>query len=665
MPAKSLIVILVCSSLAVFSKPGVSEIELPYAHLRSDFVKAYRAAELGLAPELAAYKLQLKNYPLYPYLIYAELDRAVETLERSQFDQFAASYADSPLVKRLRNAWLRSLIERKNWKDFLGAYEPSSSRYLQCAYLHARIVEQKTDKNFENEILQTWMSAKKLSSLCDLPSEYLKKQHGLSVDNIWERVNLAMAHKNTRLVKSLKSLLPKKEQRWVDAWLRCVKNPADCLNQARAWDDNRFSRDITRHSLEQLAWEDASESYRMMQALGKTLQWDSDSMAGMAYTLALASSTEYSADAITRIKAVPLSHQDDRLVEWAIRVSIYRSDWLSIIESIEQLSQPLQSSSQWQYWLARALKASNSHSEAFLIFKKIAKEANYYGFLAADQIGDNYQICVKPTPLNTVIQQRLLAYPPMQRALELYSINWPLNARREWHHATRKLNGNARRQAAIIADDMGWHSRAILALLGPEDQQDYRIRFPLAYQRRVNKSSKRFHLDPAWVYAIIRAESAFQADAHSPADARGLMQLLPNTGFAVSRRHRLKLNSKADFFKPSQNINAGSAYFRQLVDKYGNNALFAIAAYNAGSVPVERWIKNSPVGAESDVWAETVTYAETRRYIQQVLAFAVIYDWRFDGKTMPMKRRLQSFQNAQFENQESLLGVQRTASCSN
>jgi soluble lytic murein transglycosylase len=76
-----------------------------------------------------------------------------------------------------------------------------------------------------------------------------------------------------------------------------------------------------------------------------------------------------------------------------------------------------------------------------------------------------------------------------------------------------------------------------------------------------------------------------------------------------------------------------------MLDRYDGRTYLAIGAYNAGATPVSRWLAQR-ASLDPDFWIETVDYKETRDYIMRVLAFSVIYDWRFDGKATPLSERM-------------------------
>jgi len=194
-----------------------------------------------------------------------------------------------------------------------------------------------------------------------------------------------------------------------------------------------------------------------------------------------------------------------------------------------------------------------------------------------------------------------------------------------------------------VAGEAGWFDRAVFALKGPQEMRLYALRFPLYHDDTIRREAARNALDPAWVAAEIRAESTFNPNARSPANALGLMQVLPATGASVaSVARRIGLSGyggAASLYDPDTNIAIGTAYLRQLLDTYGGLPYVTIAAYNAGPTPTARWQSQRP-GFDPDFWIETISYKETREYVARVLAFSVIYDWRLNGKAVPLGDRI-------------------------
>ena len=132
------------------------------------------------------------------------------------------------------------------------------------------------------------------------------------------------------------------------------------------------------------------------------------------------------------------------------------------------------------------------------------------------------------------------------------------------------------------------------------------------YANLINKYGQRFNVSPRLTAAVIMAESSFVAQAVSPGGAYGLMQVIPATWQHVNRYTRLCSDrhkgecSTACYFEPELNIGIGSAYLKEMVDRFGGNVALAVAAYNAGPAAVEHFGGIPP-------------YRETRDYVGRVM----------------------------------------------
>jgi len=138
------------------------------------------------------------------------------------------------------------------------------------------------------------------------------------------------------------------------------------------------------------------------------------------------------------------------------------------------------------------------------------------------------------------------------------------------------------------------------------------------------------HVPADWILAVMRQESLFRTDAVSRADARGLMQMLPVTATAVARRWRLPSPRPAALFDPLVAVPLGAAYLRELLDHYGGQLALCLAAYNAGTAPVARWLPSRPLDA--DIWVENIPYNETRSYVQHIFEHIVAFAWVRDAE---------------------------------
>jgi soluble lytic murein transglycosylase len=101
---------------------------------------------------------------------------------------------------------------------------------------------------------------------------------------------------------------------------------------------------------------------------------------------------------------------------------------------------------------------------------------------------------------------------------------------------------------------------------------------------------------------------------------------MPATGAAVAASLEVA-HAGSSLFDVEYNIKLGSAYYRQLLDRFDGNRVFALAAYNAGPHRVDRWRHKPGEGLPVELWVETIPYEETRNYVQAVLAYNVVFQY--------------------------------------
>lgn len=152
--------------------------------------------------------------------------------------------------------------------------------------------------------------------------------------------------------------------------------------------------------------------------------------------------------------------------------------------------------------------------------------------------------------------------------------------------------------------------------------------FPRPYWSDLTRYSTENGLDPLIVAALVRQESEFNPLAVSRAAAIGLMQLLPGTGKKTARDLKLRHFSPSELYDPTTNLQLGTAYFRQMLNRFDGHIEYALAAYNAGSDRVDNW--RSADYAGMDEFVESIPFTETRDYVQAIVRNAAVYKMLYD-----------------------------------
>lgn len=609
------------------------------ARQRERFMDAYEAGLRGQTARAESIAANLRDYVLAPYLDYAILKGRLDDADADDVRAFIDGHDDTPLAWRMRVEWLHELAGRKDWRTFRDWYTPTSDTTLRCHHATARLRTGATE-GLAAEVTDLWLVGRSQPDACDPVFDWLYGSGRVTQDLRYERVVRALESGNVSLARWLADKLPSERRVWYLRWRQMIVAPERTLETAKQWQDLPESRRIVLYGLRRLGRTDEGEkAWQAFNAVAGDFEFTPEERGVLLRQLALDAATDYHPDAERHLDAVPDDFVNDSARQWRVRVALQRRDWPAVLEAMSRLTPAEREEERWRYWRARALDATGDGAAARALYTALAGETSYYGFLAADRIDAPYrfsgnELSVPPERLDGVA-----ARPAMARALELFQVGLHLSARREWQLALEDADRETLRAAALLAARAGWHDRAILALADTADWQAYTLRFPLAHEQLVESSARRHGLDVAWLYGLIRAESSFGVDARSPAGALGLMQVMPDTGRRVARDLGAGWRGNDDLLAVERNLALGSAYLAQLFKRYQGNMVLATAAYNAGPRNVDKWIEeNDP--DDPAIWAETIPFYETRAYIQRVMAFSAVYDWRLGREVLRLGDRM-------------------------
>jgi len=157
-----------------------------------------------------------------------------------------------------------------------------------------------------------------------------------------------------------------------------------------------------------------------------------------------------------------------------------------------------------------------------------------------------------------------------------------------------------------------------LTLLPDVEKAVQEVALPLRHEDIIRQQAADKGLDPALVAGVIYAESRFR-DQTSHAGARGLMQITPDTADYIAEKSGGTRFVQGDLATPQINISYGSWYLRYLLDRYDENVVLALCAYNGGEGNVDRWLREGHI-SETAFTLDRVPFPETREYVKKVLA---------------------------------------------
>jgi soluble lytic murein transglycosylase len=193
-----------------------------------------------------------------------------------------------------------------------------------------------------------------------------------------------------------------------------------------------------------------------------------------------------------------------------------------------------------------------------------------------------------------------------------------LSARRESaRRAARRRNAARRRRAFLSVVGVAALIVLVIVAMPLFRKAVNEFNLPLQYQDIIRQQASEKHLDPAFIAAVIYAETKFDART-SPAGAQGLMQIEPSTAQFLARKSGATTFTTADLATPQVNIAYGSYYLRYLLNEYGQSKIEALAAYNGGESNVNDWVARAR--AHRHVFAiSDIPFPETQAYVAKVL----------------------------------------------
>ena len=603
---------------------------------RKIYLQAQKALKAGQLTNFKNLTGTLLDYPLYPYLIHDYIRPRISSVDKKDIIQFLEKHDYLPVANDLRKQWLRYLARTGQWQTYIDNYVPMNNTELECYQLQARIKTNNTSYLLE-DTRSVWLVGKSQPDICDPAFALLYKSDFMTSELIWERIRMSMQNNELNLARYLAGKLDKPEQEWVNRWIATYRNPARGTNKP-GYEDTPLAREILAQGMRRLAAANVDTAITRWNALKPEYSFDKEQTDQIERALAIRSVINKHERSQELLNNLDNQNVDETIFHWRLRGALQKEDWQTLIKWTEGEPPEEAIKLRWKYWRARALEQTGRKTEADMLYHELAGERDYYGFLAADKIMADYAIAHRSLPEDLETWNKVSTKPAVERARELFHLGNKYFARREWNAVVGKLTNYELQIAAMIAANWGWHDRTILTLGRAKSYDDLILRFPVVFEDQMTKYSEMRGLDLGWMYALTRAESAFMSDARSPSGALGLMQVMPATGRETAKKINFRTFYNRYLLEPDKNITIGSAYLKQVYERF-NNVILATAAYNAGPNAVARWV---PIDEcmEPDIWVEQIPYTETRKYVARIMFFATIYDWRLKNKITRINQRM-------------------------
>ncbi|MFT4727889.1 MAG: soluble lytic murein transglycosylase [Granulosicoccus sp.] len=621
--------------------PPLSDPNFFYVAERQRFIEARAALASGSIETFETLYASLQGYPLQTYLAYERLSKkwaanrpGAEALD--ELSAFAKQTDQTHFSRKLTRKLQRRFADTKQWKKFLAVSDLKLAASLPCKTLKAKH-ELGQIKEFDDRSLDLWIKPKKHPEACVSVLLFLEGASTVPVAAVWNKIYSAMAADKPEYALPVLYYLATSDRALVQRWIESVKDPEPFLLSEELAKDTVLNRRIIADLVVEWSKEDTPAAMNHWLSVRNDYLFYRDRSYDTHRAIAMRSAYRRMPEAYGWLHTFDAKPDDLELQEWRIRTALLAEDWKAVRKSISELPVVEQQEDHWAYWEARALQVLGHPNDAKAIYKDLAKLQSYHGFLSADRLKLDYSLYDDPFIVDRSLLGEIAEDPRLIRAREFHFVQLSHESRREWNSWLRGQKPAELAAGAVLASHWSLYDRAIFTAGKTAQKRAISVRFPVLYRSEVAKASVKNRIDPAWIFGVMRRESAYIRDIKSGAGAIGLMQLMPNTAKYVAKLQGDK-NWRGDLTDASTNIDFGAFYLRHVMDKFDDHQVLATASYNAGPHRIDKWLEDKSLDA--DIWIDTIPFTETRRYVRAVLAYAAIYEYQLTGKPARLSSKL-------------------------
>jgi soluble lytic murein transglycosylase len=567
---------------------------------------------------------KLLNYPLTPYLDYRTMLIDIGDKSPIVVKNFIDAHSLIPFSVTVARSYLNALAAQGKWsliREFQRT-EPSGERY-RCHYYTALYRTGEVKLAFAGAE-KLWLAGHSISTACDDLFAAWETKRGISDDAVAERVVLAFGESNRPLMSYLaKKIKTKRNTNFVESLMNLSQQPQTAERYLQDKHADLRLGAVMPSILKGLAARDAEKVQSLLVVYPNSKLLSSEERERLTEYVARRLIDTTDLNLAKWRDEIVLKSSNSALIQSRIRVELAEQNYAAVKRWIEHLPDAEKKSPHWQYWLAKSELALGDKAQANTILTGILGQRDFYSVAAAVTLNKPIHYPIT----NVVYQPKLIR--PYQEALyrigELIARKKIAVAKSEWYWLLKKANDQETAMLAYYAFNQNWHHLSVTAAINAKLWGDITLRFPLAHQWWFNFYGKKHHIDPVLLMSVARQESALDSEAKSAVGARGIMQIMPNTAKHTAKKYQLEYTDADDLFSVGKNIEIGSHYLNELLERYDDNRIFAFASYNAGPSRVDRWRDAS--GGKRDVFEfiEMIPFNETRGYVQNILMFEVYY----------------------------------------
>lgn len=601
---------------------------------RAAFRSVRADVERGNWQVVAPHQQLLKRYPLWPDLRAMYFKAHLDKIDHDEINTFLDEYASLKPARELRYRYALKLADENMHAQYLALYQQFYQGLeiakLDCLALQAEIATGRAHR-ITSRALVLWNVGRNQVDECDTVFDNLRTRDLLTRDQYLNRFTLAIEAKQFSLARYLAKSIGSSELSEAEEWLRAHNQPSALLDEYLDYADTALSKALFAYAVERVAYKDPLSAANHWQLLTDHFSFSEEQIGKNNRHIALWAARLHLPEAGRMLSALPATVRDVEVGRWMVRNHLLFRRWSAVADAIAALPVDEQLKDEWRYWDAVAGSRSDQNAANEVALQILAEQRGYYGFLAADVANLPYALTDEPMLRDDTVTGRLADIPSLVRARELFYVGLESKGRSEWDAEMRLLSADEQIQAALLADDWGWHSRAIATVAKAGVYDDLSVRYPLPWREHFEYQASSNGISSSWAYGIARSESLFMRDVRSSAGAVGLMQLMPATGRQSAKEIQLPWSGIATLTDSTSNIRLGTHYLGKMFARFDNNRILATAAYNAGPARVDAWLPETG-SMDGRIWIENIPFNETRAYVRRVLTDDAIFHWRMTGK---------------------------------
>jgi soluble lytic murein transglycosylase len=362
----SLLMALTCIPVVAESRVVVQEAQYNQLdHQRQLYREALDLIRKGRWQSLRKHRQKLIDYPLYPYLIYADLIADLRYSRRSEVDDYLHNYKGTVKARHLRSKWLDYLVKRKYWTTYIEFYnQAEANTSQQCHFQFARLnrLEADAKEPAYASALALWNSGKSQPRACDKLFSLLVAERRISESLAWQRFNKALLNHQYVLARYLQRFLKSKDYKSLAKQYYKVDRNPQIINEFTIFNrDTEEELGIIEHALVHLARKD---SHATLSAWSHYQQTHEFSHAARSKIVSAIIKGLYREQLSNIGDAYFLDHlqmlnqtTDGAMTEWRIRKALKARDWLAVQRWIKHLPSAQRQQTGWRYWAIRSMEA--------------------------------------------------------------------------------------------------------------------------------------------------------------------------------------------------------------------------------------------------------------------------------------------------------------------